>query len=147
MKALIQRVSKASVSVDGKTVSSIPHGLCVFLGVEKHDTEKDADYLVKKISDMRIFENGQGKMDLDVKAVGGHVLVVSQFTLCASCKKGKRPDFTQAAPPEPATRLYEYFAQSMSALPVPTVTGIFGAYMQVDILNDGPVTIWVESPK
>lgn len=146
MRAVIQRVSRAEVAVDEKVVGAIQHGLLILLGVELADTHADADYLVQKISQMRIFNDAQGKMNLSVLDKSGECLVVSQFTLHAETKKGNRPSFIQAARPEQAIPLYEYFIQQMNKLlEKPCETGIFGADMKVSLLNDGPVTIIIDS--
>lgn len=146
MRALIQRSKNASVTIDGEIVGSIPHGLLVLLGVEQEDTTEDADWLAGKITQMRIFGDAEGKMNLSVKDVGGGVLVVSQFTLHASTKKGNRPGFTRAARPEQAIPLYEHFMAAVEKeLGSPVQRGVFGADMQVALINDGPVTIWMDS--
>lgn len=146
MRALIQRSKNASVTIDGEIVGSIPHGLLILLGVEQEDTTEDADWLAGKITQMRIFGDAEGKMNLSVKDVGGGVLVVSQFTLHASTKKGNRPGFTRAARPEQAIPLYEHFMAAVEKeLGAPVQRGVFGADMQVALINDGPVTIWMDS--
>jgi D-tyrosyl-tRNA(Tyr) deacylase len=144
MRVLIQRSKQASVTIAGEVTASIPQGLVVLLGVEPDDTEEDADWLVSKISQMRIFSDAEGKMNLSVKDIGGEVLVVSQFTLHASTKKGNRPGFTRAARPEVAIPLYQHFLAQM-VQEVPVKCGTFGADMQVALINDGPVTIWMDS--
>ncbi len=144
MRALIQRSKNASVTIAGEITGSISHGLVVLLGVEHEDTAEDADWLAAKIAQMRIFSDAEGKMNLGVKDVGGSVLVVSQFTLHASTKKGNRPGFTRAARPEQAIPLYEHFMATL-AQEVPVKKGVFGADMQVALINDGPVTIWMDS--
>jgi len=141
MRAVVQRVSKARVVVGDETVGSIGAGLCVLLGVASTDEPKDADRLAGKIARLRIFENEAGKFDLSVLDVGGEALVVSQFTLIAGTAKGNRPDFTKAARPEVAEPLYERFCDALRDLGVPVETGVFGARMQVELVNDGPVTI------
>lgn len=146
MRALIQRSRNASVTIAGEVVGQISHGLLVLLGVEGEDTVEDADWLAGKISQMRIFSDAEGKMNLGVKDVGGGVLVVSQFTLHASTKKGNRPGFTRAARPEQAVPLYEHFMSALEKeLGRPVERGVFGADMQVALINDGPVTIWMDS--
>ena len=144
MIAVIQRVSRASVNVDGVTVGKCGHGLCIFLGVAKGDTMADADALVRKILNLRIFCDDAGKMNRSLVDIGGEMLVISNFTLLAAYKKGNRPDYMGAAAPDEANALYEYFADNC-ALFVPVEKGIFGADMKVDIANDGPVTIILDS--
>jgi D-tyrosyl-tRNA(Tyr) deacylase len=144
MKAVIQRVSSASVVVDGETVGSISRGTLVLLGVEKGDDEARADWLAGKICDLRIFSDQDGRMNLSVRDVAGSLLVVSQFTLAGNCAKGKRPSFDTAAPPDEGRRLYEYFVQSVDRLGIPVQTGIFQADMRVALVNDGPVTFILE---
>lgn len=145
MKAVIQRVSKARVDVEGKTVGRIGRGILVLLGVEKGDGERDADRLADKIVNLRIFEDEAGKMNLALRDVGGAILAVSQFTLAGNCAKGRRPSFDGAAPPVEANRLYEYFVAGARALGVPVETGVFQAMMEVSLVNDGPVTFILES--
>lgn len=145
MKAVIQRVSRASVSVDGKITGQIGKGLMVLLGVDREDNEKDLEYLVKKITAMRIFEDEQEKMNLALADVDGSLLVISQFTLLASTKKGNRPSFTQAGPPEMSNALYEQFIADCEKLGFHVEHGIFGAHMEVSLVNDGPVTIVIDS--
>jgi D-tyrosyl-tRNA(Tyr) deacylase len=145
MKAVIQRVENASVSVEGSEISRIGAGLLVLLGVEKGDVEKDADFLLDKIIHLRIFEDGEGKMNRSLADVSGELLVVSQFTLLADCRKGRRPSFTDAADPAQATRLYEYML-SRAKETLPRVgQGQFQAMMKVTLVNDGPVTILLDS--
>ena len=144
MKALIQRVKKASVTVDNKIVSSINQGLLVFLGVEKNDIETQADYLAKKIANLRIFEDENGKMNRSVLDVGGEVLMVSQFTLYGDASHGNRPSFTLAERPERANELYEYAVKALETYGVTVKKGVFGADMQIEQHNDGPVTILLE---
>ena len=146
MKCVIQRVSSSSVSVDGKVVGEIKNGFLILLGVAEGDTEADAEKLAKKISLMRVFEDSEGKMNLSVQDIGGEILVVSQFTLCADCKKGNRPSFVGAMRPEGATRLYELFMALLKDNGVKKVDhGIFGADMKVSLVNDGPVTIILDT--
>ncbi len=146
MKAVLQRVKNASVTVDGALISEIGQGLLVLLGVADGDTERDADVLASKITNLRIFSDADDKMNLSLLTVGGEMLVVSQFTLCANCVKGRRPDFFSAAKPDEANRLYLYFCERIKNEGVATVkTGEFGADMQVELLNDGPVTILLDS--
>lgn len=144
MRALIQRSQAASVTIDGQVTASISHGLVVLLGVEHEDTVEDTEWLAAKIHQMRIFEDEEGKMNRSVKDAGGSVLVVSQFTLHASTKKGNRPSFIRAARPEVAIPLYEHFMQVLER-EVPVQRGVFGADMKVALVNDGPVTIWMDS--
>lgn len=144
MRALIQRVSKASVSVDGRLVSSIGGGLVVLLGVGHDDGEAQARWLAEKIATLRIFNDVEGKMNLSVLDVQGEAIVVSQFTLFADAQKGRRPSYIDAARPEVAAPLVERFAALLREQGVPAQTGVFGAEMLVEIHNDGPVTIWLE---
>jgi len=144
MKAVIQRVTSASVTVEGKTVGAIGHGILVLLGVEKGDAEAQADWLAEKIASLRIFSDSEGKMNLGIGETNGSLLVVSQFTLAGNCAKGKRPSFDTAAPPEEGKRLYEYFVQAARQTGLPVETGIFQADMQVSLVNDGPVTFILE---
>jgi D-tyrosyl-tRNA(Tyr) deacylase len=147
MKAVIQRVTRGSVEVAGETVGAIGTGILVLLGVEKGDSESDADWLAEKIVSLRIFEDEAGKMNLSLADVAGDLLAVSQFTLAGNCGKGRRPSFDTAAPPYQASRLYDYFVARARALGIPVATGIFQANMQVHLVNDGPVTFILESPK
>lgn len=144
MKAVIQRVKSASVTVEGAVVGRIEQGMLVLLGVEKGDIEAQADWLAEKISGLRIFSDDDGKMNLSVRDIGGALLVVSQFTLAGNCAKGKRPSFDTAAPPDQGQRLYEYFVDAARRLGLPVETGIFQADMQVALVNDGPVTFILE---
>lgn len=145
MTALLQRVSRASVAVGGIESGRIQNGLLIFLGVKKGDTERDACVLAEKISKLRIFSDENGKMNLSVKDTGGSALVVSQFTLCANYSHGNRPDFLDAAIPARAEELYEYFTARLRDRVGHVETGIFGADMQVSLINDGPVTVILES--
>lgn len=146
MRALIQRVNGASVTVKGETIAAIGKGLLVFLGISNQDTGEDLEYLAKKIGGLRIFSDEEGKMNLNVADVQGSILLVSQFTLYASTKKGNRPSFIDAAPPEIAVPMYEQaILQFTQAASVPVKTGKFGADMKVALLNDGPVTVWMDS--
>ena len=145
MIAVIQRVQNSSVSIDGKVNGECSHGLMILLGVAKGDTEEDARLLATKISKLRIFCDENGKMNLSIKDVDGEALVVSQFTLLANYKKGNRPDYFGAAEPQLAIPLYEYFVELMRAEVKRVGTGVFGADMQVSILNDGPVTLVMDS--
>ena len=146
MKAVIQRVSRASVTVDGELISEIKKGYLILLGVMDDDTEYDAEVLAKKTSTLRVFEDDEGKMNLDIQNVGGEILAVSQFTLCADVKKGNRPSFIRSAHPDHANELYGYFCEKLIENGVKNVEkGVFGADMKVDLLNDGPVTILYDS--
>ncbi len=145
MKAVVQRVKNTALYVDGQLISSIPYGLTVFLGVKVGDTEKDAAYLAKKIAQLRIFEDENGKMNLSVKDVGGEVLMVSQFTLYGDTSHGNRPSFTLAERPEKAQPLYEYAVKELSAYGISVKKGVFGADMKIEQFNDGPVTILIDS--
>ena len=144
MRLVVQRVKKAKVEVEGKTVGSINNGFLVLLGVTHTDTRKEADYLVKKLCNLRVFEDENGKMNLGLKDVGGELLIVSQFTLYADCTQGNRPSFTNAAKPDVANELYEYFCEKCREQNIKVEKGIFGADMKVSLLNDGPVTIILE---
>ena len=145
MKVLLQRVTGASVSIAGQVVASISRGLVVFVGVASGDTEKDVSYLVPKIAGLRIFADDAGKFNLSALDIKGELLLVSQFTLLADTRKGRRPSFTQAAPPEVAERLFDEFVRQARATGLRVETGRFQAYMQVAIQNDGPVTILLDS--
>jgi D-tyrosyl-tRNA(Tyr) deacylase len=145
MRAVVQRVIRASVSVDGETIGRIDRGFLVLLGVSKSDTAEDARWLAEKIVSLRIMADDEGKMNRELAEVGGAVLVVSQFTLYGDCRKGRRPSFVDAAGPEIAIPLYEAFIDGMKAQGIPVATGRFGAMMQVELVNDGPVTLIVES--
>jgi len=147
MRAVVQRVLSSSVEVEGEVVGCINRGLNVLLGVEEGDTEKDAVYLAEKIVNLRIFEDGDEKMNLSLKDVAGEMLCISQFTLLGDCKKGRRPSFITAARPEVANALYQYFIKEVTVMGIPVATGIFQAHMKVNIQNDGPVTILVDSKK
>ena len=144
MKAVVQRVKKTELRVDGELISEIPFGLTVFLGVTTEDTEKEGAYIAKKIANLRIFEDENGKMNLSVKDVGGEVLLVSQFTLYGDASKGNRPSFTLAARPEIAEPLYEFTAEEVGRYGITVKKGVFGADMQITQHNDGPVTILLE---
>jgi D-aminoacyl-tRNA deacylase len=145
MRACIQRVQRAAVTVNGEPCGRIGLGILVLLGVAPDDSEPDARWLAEKISGLRIFEDGQQKMNRSLADVGGAMLVVSQFTLLGDCRHGRRPDFTAAAPPEQAERLYEVFIAAVAKQGIPVATGRFRAHMQVELVNDGPVTLIVES--
>ncbi len=145
MRLVIQRVRQASVTVDGKRVSEIGHGLLVLAGVSHGDTPFDARHLAKKTAQLRIFEDAEGKMNRSVQEVGGGVLAVSQFTLYGDCTKGNRPSFIDAARPEQGEKLFNEYVAALKELGFPEQTGVFGADMKVELLNDGPVTILLES--
>src|SRR6266699_273107 len=145
MRALLQRVSRASVIVDEQVVGQIGQGLLVLLGVGKKDSEVQVKTLADKIVHLRIFGDDEGKMNRSVLDIGGEVLVVSQFTLYADMRRGRRPSFIEAAPPALAEPLVEQFKDALAAYGLTVADGIFGAYMQVELLNDGPVTIWMDS--
>ena len=144
MKAVIQRVTSATVTVEGETVGQIGPGIMVLLGVEKGDAEAQADLLVEKIINLRIFSDDAGKMNLSLTDISGGLLVVSQFTLAGNCTKGRRPSFDTAAPPDEGKRLYDYFVAAAGRTGLPVETGIFQADMQVALVNDGPVTFILE---
>lgn len=145
MIALVQRISEASVEVDGATVAAIGKGLLIFLGVHVDDTETEADWLAGKVARLRVFADGEGKMNRALIDTNGDVLVVSQFTLYGDTRKGNRPSYVAAAPPEKAEGLYNYFVAHLeSILRKPVATGVFGATMDVKLVNDGPVTLWIE---
>ena len=144
MRVLLQRVSKASVRVEGQTISSIGKGLLILLGVGHGDGEEQAKFLSEKVANLRVFEDEQGKTNFSILDVKGNTIVVSQFTLYADARKGRRPSFTDAALPEVAAPLVERFVELLRGHGVPTQTGKFGAHMEVEIHNDGPVTIWLE---
>jgi D-aminoacyl-tRNA deacylase len=147
MRAVIQRVHRAKVSADGRPSGEIGKGLLVLLGVGRADAEKDADFLLEKILRLRIFEDGEGKLNLSLEDIGGALMVVSQFTLYADCRRGRRPSFTEAAPPEQARALYEYFLSRARATGLPLAAGVFQATMEVESVNFGPVTILLDTAK
>ncbi len=147
MRAVIQRVAWAKVEVDGEVTGAIDAGLLVYLGAGKGDTDADRAYVLSKVLGLRIFENDEGKLDRSVVDVGGALLVVSQFTLYGDVKKGRRPSFDAAMPPEEAERVYETFVREARAQGIRVETGRFRAHMKVSSLNDGPVTIWIDSAK
>lgn len=145
MRALVQRVSQASVTVDGEVIAEIGQGLLVLLGITTSDGQAEAERLVRKLATLRIFEDAAGKLNLDVSEVGGAILAVSQFTLYADVRKGRRPSFVNAARPEQAQPLYNYFCDCLAATGIPVARGQFQAHMQVALINDGPVTIWLDT--
>jgi D-tyrosyl-tRNA(Tyr) deacylase len=145
MRAVVQRVSEARVEIDGEVVGEIGNGLLVLLGITHGDTPEQAEWLAEKIVGLRIFEDDEGKMNRDVIEVGGGILVVSQFTLYGDCRKGRRPSFIEAAPPAVAVPLYAAFVDGLRARGVRTATGRFGAMMRVELVNEGPVTLIVDS--
>lgn len=147
MRAVVQRVSSSKVTVENSVIGQINKGLLVLLGVTHEDTSKDVDYMIDKILNLRIFEDENDKMNLSLKDVGGELLVVSQFTLYGDCRKGKRPSFSNAAKPDLATKLYEEFIEKATSQDIVVGTGQFGAHMMVDLINDGPVTMLLESNK
>ena len=144
MKIVIQRVSKAKVEVENKIVGEIKKGFLVLFGITHEDTKEEADYLVKKLCNLRVFEDENGKMNLGLKDVNGELLIVSQFTLYADCSNGNRPSFTEAAKPDKAIKLYDYFCKECEKNNIKVQKGIFGADMKVSLINDGPVTIIIE---
>ena len=147
MRAVIQRVSSASVSVNGREVASIGSGFLVLLGVSADDGPEDAEYIARKVIELRVFRDDAGKMNRSLREVGGSVLIVSQFTLYGDCRKGRRPSYTRAAPPERAERLYEEVAARIGEAGIPARKGVFGAMMNVSLVNDGPVTLLLDSAK
>ena len=147
MRAVVQRVTEGSVTVEGKITGEINNGFVVLLGVGNEDTEADADYIADKVSNLRVFEDEEGKMNLSLKDVGGEILAISQFTLYGDCRKGRRPGFTEAARPEKAKALYNYFTEKLRSYEIKVGEGIFQAEMLVKIYNDGPVTLLLDSKK
>lgn len=147
MRAVIQRVKQASVTVDGEKVGSINKGLLLFLGVHHHDGERELAWMVDKVINLRLFEDQDGKMNLSLADIDGEILIVSQFTLYADCRKGRRPGFSQAAPPKQAQELYEEFITSVQQKGLATASGTFQAMMDVALVNDGPVTLLLDSSK
>jgi len=145
MRAVVQRVGKAAVVVDSESVGEIGAGILVLLGVNRDDNESNAEKMVDKVLNLRIFNDDQGKMNLSCLEVNGDALVISQFTLYGDCRKGRRPSYAHAAEPEKAERLYEYFVRKMREFPLKVETGIFGAMMSVSLVNEGPVTLIVET--
>jgi D-tyrosyl-tRNA(Tyr) deacylase len=147
MRVVIQRVNRARVRVDGQTTGEIGQGLLILLGVAQGDTPREADYLLDKIINLRIFEDAGGKMNLSLLETGGQLMVISQFTLYADCRKGRRPSFTDAAPSGEAEKLYDYFVDAARKRGLQVATGIFQALMEVELVNSGPVTILLDSSK
>lgn len=145
MRALLQRVTEAEVKVDGQTIGSKGAGLLILICAMAGDTQAEADQLINKITKLRIFKDDAGKMNKSIMDTGGSALIVSQFTLAADTKRGNRPGFSNAAPPDDGRALYEYFADGLAQVGVPVETGKFGADMQVSLINDGPVTIWLDT--
>lgn len=145
MRAVFQRVLESSVEVDARVVGRIGHGAMILLGVGEGDTEQDAQYLADKVAGLRVYGDDEGKMNRSVQEVGGEVLVVSQFTLYGDCRKGRRPSFTSAAPPEEARRLYGYFCERLRQMGITVAEGVFQAEMKVSLVNHGPVTILLDS--
>jgi D-tyrosyl-tRNA(Tyr) deacylase len=147
MRAVVQRVNRAVVQTDGRTTGQIGKGLLVLLGVGNGDSQKEADFLLEKIIHLRIFEDREGKLNLSLLDLRGELMVISQFTLYADCRKGRRPSFTDAAPPDAARNLYEYFLEKARATGLPTASGVFQAMMEVELVNSGPVTILLDSSR
>ncbi len=147
MRAVVQRVAQASVSVNGNSIADIGSGILVLLGVGKDDSEKDVDYMAEKIAGLRIFEDSSGKMNLSIENTGGEILAVSQFTLYGDCRKGRRPSYARAAGGDTARRCYELFIAKLSERGIPVKTGVFGSHMDVHIANSGPVTLLVDSSR
>jgi len=145
MRAILQRVSEARVFVHDSTVGTIRDGLVVLLGVGRNDDQQDADYLLDKVLGLRIFADDEGKMNRNIQQAGGSLLLISQFTLLADCRRGRRPSFDAAAPPARAQELYNYFVEQARCGPVPVETGVFQAHMSVHLVNEGPVTILLDS--
>jgi len=147
MRAIVQRVKKSKVTVDGETVGEIGRGILVLLGVEEDDTQKDVKYIAEKIANLRIFRDESGKMNLSTIDIKGEALVVSQFTLMGDCRKGRRPSYSHAAKPDIAIHFYEKFIEEMEKQGVPTEEGVFQAMMDVHLINDGPVTLMIDSKR
>lgn len=146
MRALLQRVSSCAVRAEGREISRIGAGLLVLLGISTTDGESDADFIVNKVLNLRIFDDAEGRLNLSLAETGGEVMVVSQFTLYADARKGRRPSYTRAAPPERAQRLYEAVCEKFADAGFPPARGVFQAHMEVELVNDGPVTLLIESP-
>ncbi len=147
MRAVVQRVKEAWIMVEGQVISRIGRGLLILLGVQKDDETKDISWLAGKIANLRVFEDQAGKLNLSIQEARGEVLIVSNFTICGDCRKGRRPSFDKAAPPEKAETLYEDFCQALEGLGLTVKRGQFRAYMQVGLVNDGPVTLLLDSKK
>jgi D-tyrosyl-tRNA(Tyr) deacylase len=147
MRTVVQRVNRASLTVDGETIAAIGHGLLVLVGVAEGDVDDDAGYLALKVAELRVFEDAEGKMNRTLSDVAGSVLAVSQFTLLGDCRKGRRPSFSHAAAPEIAQPLFVRFVQSIRSRGIPVQTGRFGAPMEVELVNDGPVTLLLDSQR
>lgn len=145
MRAVVIRVSRAGITIDGRDGGQMGPGLLVLLGIKEGDTPKDAEYLAKKVLGLRVFEDAEGKMNLGLQDIGGSLMAVSNFTLYADCSRGRRPDFFHAAKPPVAVPLYEHFISCLRAEPVPLITGEFGAEMKIDHVNDGPVTLIMDT--
>ncbi len=147
MRAVIQRVKEAAVRVEGQEVARIGPGLLALVGIEKGDTEEDRRWLAEKIAGLRIFEDQEGKMNLSVKDVSGEILLISNFTVCGDCRKGRRPSFDPAEKPPQAEKIFHVLSEDLRKLGLPVKTGIFGAYMEISLINDGPVTLILDSRK
>jgi D-aminoacyl-tRNA deacylase len=147
MRAVVQRVARAKVEAEGRLTGQIGKGLLIFLGVGNGDTPQEAEYLLEKILNLRIFEDAEGKLNLSLKDIGGELMVISQFTLYADCRKGRRPSFTAAAPPEEAKALYEYFLEKAKVAGIPAAAGVFQSHMEVELVNSGPVTILLDTSR
>jgi len=145
MRAVVIRVSRASITIEGEPCGGMNQGLVVLLGIREGDTPREAEYLARKITGLRIFEDAEGKMNLGLADIGGGIMAVSNFTLYADCAKGRRPDFYHAAKPATAIPLYEHFIECLKKEPIPLITGEFGAEMQIDHVNDGPVTLIMDT--
>jgi len=147
MRAVIQRVKSAKVEVGSRVIGKIGQGLLVFLGVSREDNYEDADYLIEKIINLRVFDDEEGKLNLSLLDIGGEILLVSQFTLLADCRKGRRPSFVNAANPETAQKIYHYFIEQIKQRKIPLATGEFQSHMEITLINNGPVTIILDSKK